>query len=155
MIRTRRSKRKFAMIFPINTTYTQTKVGNEENNPKTKTIGILSTNDFNPDKLLELCVWRIPANNWYRILPNNYFRMAQLAIYCWSTMGYNIPPLHKVRVYFYYGKEFRLNQSKFSSLQHVIPGINKFHICFHHPIGEFRQYIFMLANHLIVDQRNG
>ena len=139
MNRTRKLKRKLKTNSQYATVPTWNKVVKIQINTEPQRNSSISTNEFNSDKLLELCIRRILTNIWYRILPNSSFECEDLSfVICrsWDTIS---PLLTKLGYIKNYGKEFRINQIKFENLQHVIPGIDQCHTSFHHTKGGSRQ----------------
>ena len=136
---TRKSKRKCETNSQYATVPTRNKVVKTQISTEPRRNSSISTNEFNSDKLLELCIRRIPSNTWYRILPNSSFECEDLSFairQSWDTIS---PLLTKLGYIKNYGKECRINQIKFENLQHVIPGIDQCHTSFHHPKGGCRQ----------------
>lgn len=50
------------------------------------------------------------------------------------------PLLTRLGYIFCYGEKLIIHQLNFHNMQHVIPGVNRLHISFHHHMGESRQY---------------
>ena len=151
---TRKSKRKCETNSQYATVPTRNKVVKAQVSTEPRRNSSISTNEFNPDKLLELCVLRIPTSTWYRILPNSTLECEDLSFairQSWDTIS---PLLIKLGYIKNYGKECRINQIKFENLQHVIPGIDQCHTPFITLKVDLDNYLSVLESHNIVDQLN-